>query len=288
MRHILNNPAKYDALAFGSSRVNSIDASAINTMSCGNLAYSEGLPAEHLQDLETMVYNGIVPKLVLVGVDEISCFIDPELHKRQLMRMSPPRIILPDFVPLRVRRLITKTGYLTFLINYCDPNMILSSIKIIKAHKSAEESGYDWNNAQPYWESYNKNRIEACLSDIKKIVDLCRRNNIKLVVFTNPLHVLTYQKSADNGYLDFLYKLSEATAYYNFSGINAVTTNNDNYLETSHYKITIGNMIIDTLFNDKTDADLLSQGFGYYVTVHNRDQLLAILRNQRESFLGDK
>jgi hypothetical protein len=84
----------------------------------------------------------------------------------------------------------------------------------------------------------------------------------------------------ENGYLDFLYRLSDITEYYNFSGVNDVTTDNSLYWETSHYKMEVGDMIIDTIFNNKTDEQLHEQGFGYYVTKDNRDALFTILKNQ--------
>jgi hypothetical protein len=84
----------------------------------------------------------------------------------------------------------------------------------------------------------------------------------------------------ENGYLDFLYRLADISEYYNFSGINDVTTDNSLYLETSHYKMAVGDMIIDAIFNDQVDQQLLAQGFGYYVTKENRDALFTILKNQ--------
>jgi len=79
---------------------------------------------------------------------------------------------------------------------------------------------------------------------------------------------------------DFLSRLSEITDYYNFSGINDITANNDNYLEASHYKAKVGNLIIDTIFNNKTDKNLLSQGFGYYVTTETKNEFINLLLNQ--------
>ncbi|GHV18428.1 hypothetical protein FACS189493_7840 [Spirochaetia bacterium] len=122
--------------------------------------------------------------------------------------------------------------------------------------------------------------VKNVLADLEKIVDLCERNNIRLIIFTNPLHELTYQYAVENGYLDFLNGLSAITKYYNFSGINDVTTNNQYYLETSHYKVSVGDLIINTIFDNIIDEKLLSQGFGYYVTVDSKDKLLDILREQ--------
>ena len=121
--------------------------------------------------------------------------------------------------------------------------------------------------------------IENAIADIQSIINLCNENAINMILFTNPLHKLTYQKAAEVGYIDFLEKLSETTDYYNFSGMNDITTNNDNYLETSHYKLQVGDLIIDTIFNHKTDSQLLSQGFGYFVKKENNNEFRSMLRN---------
>ena len=116
---------------------------------------------------------------------------------------------------------------------------------------------------------------------------MCHENNIKLIVFTNPIHKLTYQKSVENGYLEFLYRLSDITEYYNFSGINDITTNNHNYFETSHYTHEIGDMIFDVIFNNITDKKLLSQGFGYHVTNITRDGFFELLKWQQKEIQED-
>jgi hypothetical protein len=181
--------------------------------------------------------------------------------------------------------------------------MVSASLKTILSHKGMDKkeyqrrfydngsyprnynmnNGYNWETAQP-GTGISENRIDENILDIQKIINLCNKHNIKLIIFTNPIHILTYKNSVKNGYLDFLYKLSNITEYYNFSGINNITANNSNYFETSHYKIEVGDIIINTIFNNATDEKLLSQGFGYYVTKNNRDVLFKILNSQMTQY----
>jgi hypothetical protein len=149
-----------------------------------------------------------------------------------------------------------------------------------RANDLNPEKPYDWDKAVPTWELGYTNRIEESLAEIQEIIDLCEAHDIRLIIFSNPVHIITYQKSVENGYLDFLYRLSDIAEYYNFSGINDVTTDNSLYLETSHYKMAVGDMIIDAIFNKQLDERLHKQGFGYYVTRENRDALFTILKNQ--------
>jgi hypothetical protein len=299
MRYILENPAKFDSFLFGSSRVALIDIGLFNNMNCYNMNYSEGVPAEHLRNLQTMIENEIIPVNVILGIDNISCFVDPKMHEETLFRIPPPSL------PGNTMFIMKQLAYLKFFLKYCDYSTIFPSLKIIISHKTnkeqqqkSREQFYNngglprdndlsenkdyWENAQPAWADYYSNRINESLLDIRNIIELCRKKNIKLIIFTNPIHITTYLRSRENGYLDFLYELSEITEYYNFSGINDVTINKYNYFETSHYTHEVGDMIANIIFNNKTDDRLLSQGFGYYVTLHNRDAFFEILKSQKQ------
>jgi hypothetical protein len=187
---------------------------------------------------------------------------------------------------------------LQFLISYCNTGMVVSSLKTILLYRSPDEKEYqerfykngsrirsrmnqeyNWQKAVPANLAY-ENRIDSCIVDIKNIVDLCESYNIELIIFTNPIHVISYQKSVNAGYLDFLYKLSDVTDYYNFSGINNITMDNNYWFETVHYKMDVGDKIIDIIFNKSIDKKLESQGFGYYVTRDTRDTLFTILKEE--------
>jgi hypothetical protein len=96
------------------------------------------------------------------------------------------------------------------------------------------------------------------------------------------MHVLLYSAAVQEGYIDFLERLSRITEFYNFSSINDVTTRNSNYLEPNHYRHNVGNLIIDRIFHNQVTSELLSQGFGWYVTPENREEFIALLRGQAE------
>ena len=111
-----------------------------------------------------------------------------------------------------------------------------------------------------------------------------RENDINLRVFTNPLNGYTYQKDIANGYIIFLKKLAAVTPYWNFSGFNDVTLDMTNYYETSHFSPAVADSIIDRIYNDKVDKELLKQGYGMYVTEENVDELTDILYAQAVNF----
>jgi len=287
-RYILDNPAYFDSYLFGSSRTAFINVANIPELHCYNMTYSEGVPREHRENLEVMIRKKIIPAVVLMGIDDIGCYRDPKMHHNQLMRIPYPTDAVQN-----------DAAYYKFLIKYINLD-VFRSLPIIISHKgddltyrkqfyenggvldeSSKQTKIDWGNIDFYSPPFHDYGIDNVIADIQSIIDLCDRNNIKLILFTNPLHIRTYQETVKNGYIDFLSRLSGITDYYNFSGINDITVNNDNYHETSHYKAKIGNMIIDAIFNDKTDQKLLSQGFGYYVTNENKNEFIDLLLNQR-------
>jgi len=281
MRYILDNPACFDSYLFGSSRVAFINVADIPGLHCYNMYYSVGLPREHRENLEVMIKKNIIPAVVLIGIDDIGCYRDPELHHNQFPRMPYPTDAIQN-----------NAAYYKFLMKYINPG-VLRAIPIIIFHKGEDltyrkqfyENGgistkRNWRNIFVGVPSFDNYGIDNVIADIQSIIDLCNRNNIKLILFTNPLHISMYQQAVENGYIDFLSKLSEITDYYNFSGINDITINNDNYIDSVHYKAEIGNLIIDVIFNNKTDQKLLSQGFGYYVTNETKNEFISLLLKQ--------
>lgn len=286
--HIMNNMDKYDSLLFGSSRVGFFDVERMDDGIYYDMMASEGLPAEHVTILKALIKRGFVPKNVIVGMDDISYFVDPALHDEVLYRKMFPWD--GSF-----------TDKLGFYIKYFDPITNFESLETINEHELTDpewsnrllttgtenlDIKADFNtekNLKPYWADYYMPR-EAVFDEIQELVDICKEYDIKLTVFTNPLFGYTYMKDIDNGYLVFLEKLADITDYYNFSGFNNMTLDFNNYYENSHYTRAISDKMIDVMFHGENDPELLSQGFGFYVTKDNKQELLDILNAQAINF----
>lgn len=271
MKYILENPDKFDSFLFGSSRTGFIDVERIPDGKWYNMSYSEGLPDEHFENLKELIEHGIIPKNVMIGVDNISCFVDPTLHEKQFYRIPYPR-----------------ENPLSFYANYFSVRGVIKSLEVVLNHEVTDpdyveryyRSGSnnrnlvvenDWASDAPYWEGYYSNEVYNARLDMRYIRELCEEYDINLIVFTNPIYYTTYQESAYYGYEKYLSWLAEEVEFYNFSGINDITTNKENYIETSHYNMEVGDMIIDRIFYGKTDETLESQGFGLYVTEENKE-----------------
>lgn len=279
MKYILENPDKFDSFLFGSSRTGFVDVERIPDGKWYNMSYSEGLPDEHLENLKELIAHGIIPKNVMIGVDNISCFVNPVLHEKQFYRIPYPR-----------------GNPLSFYANYFSIRGVIMSQKVTSGHRITDPDYVDryyrtggnsrdlhvendWSADAPYWEDYYGNELFNALYDLVYIRDLCQEYDINLIIFTNPLYYRTYQYSELYGYAEWLSWLPEEVSFYNFSGINVITRDKANYIESSHYTMEVGDMIIDRIFYGKTDEALESQGFGMYVTKDNQKEFLEALAN---------
>ncbi|MDR3341186.1 MAG: hypothetical protein LBT14_00080 [Treponema sp.] len=291
MRYLLDNPGRFDALILGSSKVAPLDVGHINdSLRWYNMTHAWGTPREYFENLQVLIERGIIPSLVLLGIDTASGWLDPDISIRTLGTNPYPTQ--------------GSVRYGQFLLGYCNPS-VLSSILVSIRHKGntpefqkqfyengglarkakTEPAPYNWNNL-PYQMVMRfkprpiEDRIEQGLADIQRIRDLCAEHHIKLIVFTIPLHIAEYQHFIPYGYLDFLEKLADISDFYNFVGINDIAVNNDCFNDVFHHTIATGDMVLDRIFDCIIDEKLLSQGFGYYVTGENRDLLFALLREQ--------
>lgn len=280
MKYILNNPSKYDSFIFGSSRVGVIHVENMRDCRCYNMTYSVGLPIEHLNNIKTFISQGIIPKCIYIGVDNFAYTFDAEEHLTDPMRMP--------------YEYITENRDLFYKV-YLDPVITFKSLKTISTYKPTLDIDNFYENG--WWGDYDAkgadgwtndmqplvgqtdnidSRMEQALQTISEIKKTCDDYNIEVIFFTNPMHHVTHEAVVEYDYYLFLRKLSEITDFYNFSGINDITINNDNFLDTSHYNAYVGDMILDVIYN-KNESNLVNQGFGMYVTKNNVDILIDIL-----------
>ena len=87
------------------------------------------------------------------------------------------------------------------------------------------------------------------------------------------------------GYFDdfehFKRALVKITNYIDFTGHNSITTNKDNYWDSSHLRVEVTKPLMARVFNDQAHAP---KDFGVLVTKENIETHLKNLRNQIESF----
>jgi len=288
MRHILNDKHLWDSYLFGSSRAGKINLGVIPGGNYYNMNYSEGILAEHLEDIKLLLKKGITIKNVMIGLDNVSYTIGPEEHRGQIMRhpydasafkrflfkvkylCSAPRI---DFIKharttrtdLSINFNILGNGLQNLEVIdgniERDPGHHIKSVRFIEANNTA------FNKAS---EARYMNLMEDTIKDIAEIVKLSEQNHFNLSFFLNPTHKLFYLRGNPYHYLLFKKKLAQVTGYWDFSGLNTITTNNYFYYETSHYRTMVGDLIICRMTNCKNLK--VPEDFGVYITKENVNQ----------------
>jgi hypothetical protein len=277
-KHLLKNPAKYNAYIFGSSRAGKIDPRNIKTDERWyNQAYSEGLPAEHLEDLRFMVKNDVTISRVVIGMDNVSFLVRPERHRKEVLRKPYKNwrdpffdylFLKPDLElrKIQAKRKEDKNQSFYDIYESGMPDVLFRDtwIENLK-EKHCQNKKFNY----PATTFYHKPRIDKAIKEISDIIKLCKKEDIELVFYIGPMHATTYLNLEITQYTEFITKLAEMTSFYDFSGINRITTDNYFYYETSHFRPLIGDLIMESILTDDFDD------FGQFVTENNIEQVVA-------------
>jgi hypothetical protein len=125
---------------------------------------------------------------------------------------------------------------------------------------------------------YEGDNMANALQSIRELVDIAKKNNINLTIFINPIHHTTYLDTNMEQFFTFKKELAKITSYYDFSGLNTITTDNYYYYETSHYRTKVGDMMLKRMFGYPPVA--VPDDFGVFVTRQNIDAHLRNLSRQ--------
>ncbi|MFA5275297.1 MAG: hypothetical protein WC417_00155 [Candidatus Omnitrophota bacterium] len=281
MEFVIANKEKYDSFIFGASTVGVIDPSAIPFGRFYNMYYSVGAPLEFLNDLRILLKEGVKIKYLMIGLDDFSYKIDPKGHLSELMRhpyedskLKRALFLLKYlFSPVSAQREAYlkaffgngKTGFI-YNISSKGDTIWQERDKLIKADKNYFQGEYF---SQPF--NYNDTgRIDKTLVELKAIVDIAKANNIKLVIFINPIHYLRYVNIDLDRFSDFKRGLAQITDYYDFSGLNSVVKDNHYFYETSHYRPMLGDTIISKILN--VNISQAVSDFGVFITKDNVEE----------------
>lgn len=299
MEFLINKNHSFDSYIFGSSRVGHISPIGIQNGNYYNMTYSEGIPEQHLSNIKLLIKKSVKIKNVLIGLDDFSYEIDPLRHKQELMRLShyetdTNAMTKIDFythylfkIPSAFDMLFIKK--VVFNEYYSTKNYDIYKTGLPVVPKRVED--YIENNLEKHTNDikfmkpshYEGNRIKETINSLKEIIILSKKYNFKLKIFINPIHSVTYLDTNFNNFQIFKKELAKITDYYDFSGLNRITTNNYYYYETSHYRDMTGELIKKRLFNSEYE-----KYFGVYVSKNNIDKHLKNMKEQIKNYDSDE
>jgi hypothetical protein len=290
-RYIANNPDKFDCLVFGSSRVNGIDVTKATDAKCYNMNYPMGLPGNHLENIRYLLKRGVKIKLLMIGLDEFSYKKDPKKYEGSPMGGPYPPVIGQRALPCYLNYLVTiyrKRTWDNMIKGYKEkgrrlPNTIgeydhfVTGRTFNPAIERYIEDNREKHDRDPRFNARKKGLKdpgqdetryrESTLRDLRDLVDLAKQHNIRLVLFFNPSHYTVYLRSEPRGIRAFQKELAAFTDFYDFSGVNSITTNSYYYYEPNHYRAMVGDMMIARIFG--YEEPRVPADFGVLVTQSN-------------------
>ncbi len=83
-------------------------------------------------------------------------------------------------------------------------------------------------------------------------------------------------------------KLAQVTDYYNFTGLNEYTSQDQYFFETSHYKPEVGYAMVDAMCYGKVPEDLATSWFGMLVTADNVSDFTEYFQEQIDAMKSGK
>jgi len=301
IRFITQNPDRYDAFLFGSSRVNSIDVRRIQGYKCYNVHYSGGLPRDHLDNIRYLLKKRVKIRLILIGLDDFSFREDPDARLRQPLRYPYPPVLNQHPFPYYLRtffsfqdweimqevwrgyrkKLFKKGGENATCYELFDTGQMFFD----QVDRQIEDNPEKHRNDPKFLQRVVRsgNHLQAAIADLKEIVRLAQAHRVRLVLFINPGHKNVFLDSGED-FDQFKRALSHLSGFYDFSGLNSVTTDNYNYYETSHFRRNVGDLVIARIFNDRSIN--VPEDFGQWVTAENIDLHLKALRQQVSRYSG--
>ncbi|HWR73343.1 MAG TPA: hypothetical protein VN604_09240 [Nitrospirota bacterium] len=303
IKFLLKNKDRYDSFLFGSSRVNGIDVEKIRSQRFYNMQYSEGVPKEHLDNIRFLLRSGVEMRTVLIGLDDFSYRVDPRNHLSDLMRQPHPDVSGKSWITfygeyfLKIKR-IAPSVKAYVLLNFMGVrdefgkiivHDILDSGRILcgncddEVERDPEKHRQDPKFTFPF--HYDGDNIAGTLDSIRELVRLSREYAFRLVFFINPIHQTTYRDTDMELMLRFKKELAQITEFYDFSGLNTITTDNYYYHETSHYREKVGDMMLSRMFG-QPDVDTPAD-FGILVSRKNIERHLAMMRRQLSGTPGN-
>ena len=294
MNFLLHHKERFHSFIFGSSRVGKLNPKHINNETYYNMTYSEGLPLEHLENIKLLLKSGISIKNLLIGLDDFSYKLDPYAHLTQPMRLPHYKTDMNDMNSFQFysyyllrkpsSRDISKHSSHSHKKTY-DFDIYHTGVPIvpqkiddfIESHK--EEHIHDKKFLLP--RTYVGDRMSKTLEEIQEIIEIAKKHNIHCTFFINPIQKTSYLALNQNSFQTFKYNLAKLTNFYDFSGLNTITTNNYYFYETSHYRTIVGDLILDRLLelSSKVPDD-----FGILVTQKNIKKHLENLELQAKMY----
>jgi len=277
-----------DLIIAGTSRVHNIPIKYLTSHEQNTTVYNMGIPGSSIDEqyyvLHYFINNSNVKKIIL-GIDFFSynnqyAKNNKNFQKERFYSASKDYLtaalsyfsLSSSFKTLLDNlkfNTIEKENYFTgdtHLLKYQNMNNQRRKeqfMKTLKVYKTSDKLYNDKN--------FNKQSVNNKIIFLQKIITDCDNKNIDLKIFINPINSqlldIIYEKKLIDLYSYWLLKVNGLTKYYNFSGYNSITCNQNNFLDPAHYKPIIGKLIFSRIYNKNIYG--LPSDFGIMIPINS-------------------
>lgn len=305
----LSDKGRYDTFIFGSSRVKKMDAGLCGD-SAYNMAADSGMTEDCLNQMYILLDKGIPITRIYLGIDNLSYKSN---YNNTIVNMvfrpyssdflkNSEYLFNVLFYPKTLRYAWRDLkGYIKEGFPASDAEIIARSggvfvdttgtyIVPVSVEENIEKEPETYVGLEKFHVS-GKGRVgdikqfDHCLTTIKNIKLLCDRYNIELICFFNPMHAEAYLADDIELMNQFKKELVKISPFWDFSGINYITTNNYFWYETSHPRAFVCDKILDTV-SSRNHITWLPD-FGVYVTPENVNAFCEKAVRDREAYDSD-
>lgn len=130
---------------------------------------------------------------------------------------------------------------------------------------------------EPLWTLYGTS-IDDNVAALERIKTYLEQRDISFTFIAAP----TYHKEMDRYQTEDIVKLwngiANVTDFWDFTGYNSVSYDARNFYDPMHYRNTVGDLMIETMFSD---VPARVEGFGHYTTSENIEARLQAMMSNR-------
>ena len=258
-KYLIEHPKQAQALLMGSSNGGYIDANRIEK-NMYNMKYNFGLLSIHLQNIKTMLKEGVKIKTLWVGINDYIIWKDPKDYYESFERSPYKADVWKDlntymFYLFRKPEMMDWylfTGRYRLLKSeiITNPHPHTEAKKREEAHlKDPEEWKVHMRQANASLLRYDDTnyRIDKAIEEIRALKNLCEKNDIKLTLFIYPAFYKTYLAYNQEKMETFKAKLATVMPYYDFYRLDDNAYDALKWQDSMHFVYSRGNAIVDAI-----------------------------------------
>ncbi len=303
IEYLKDHHQNFNTYIFGSSRAGALNPQEVNRLLPGAKTYNMTCNScnqyENILHLRYFLKNGYPVKNILLMVeiyhinvwkvrqDDFTAKVHPEVTGESvlLFNLDYATSIAPPLISKVItnningtQRVFAKDG----LIDFSRKEKLIA-----QGHEEYIERVFG-HDKPPSRAPEDREQKPQPMQALAEIVELAKDNDINLFVFFAPNHHSYINSYSIDDYIAFLRKIVSITDFWDFGGLNSVTTDNHNYYEQSHFRYSVGDQVLEILLNDKASADADYPWFGQLVTGENIESVVKRKRDEYNNFIAER